>query len=340
MKAIFTTLLAGCALVGFASGQSAGISPIPAPTTPVIQIGRGMNLGSMLEESRDGDWNAAIHEDYFPIIRQAGFTLIRVPISWTQHVSPAPDYAIDPAFLSRVDWVVAQAQKNDLQAILDYHNDGALMYDPAANADRFIAIWKQVAEHYKNAPSSILFELLNEPNKKLDVPQWNDLLERALAAVRATKPARPLVNGPGRSNRIDQLQNLVLPDGDSHLLVTVHFYDPMSFTHQGAQWVKDGDAWLGNTWKGTDAEKLAVTAAFDKAAEWGRAHHRPIFLGEFGAYHMGDIDSRTRWISFVARTAESHGFSWAYWEFSHGFGVYDPEAHAWREPLLEALMPK
>ena len=39
----------------------------------------------------------------------------------------------------------------------------------------------------------------------------------------------------------------------------------------------------------------------------------------------------------LAREAEARGFSWAYWEFGAGFGVYDREKKEWREPLLKAL---
>ena len=299
-------------LLGPAAAQSTNTSPAPtsapAPPTPASQLIRGINLGNMLEAPREGAWGVSIQEDYFPIIKQAGFTRIRVPIRWAAHVSPAPDYTIDPAFFSRVDWVVAQAEKNDLQAILDYHNDDALMKDPDANSIRFIAIWKQIAAHYQTAPASIYFELLNEPNGNLDAPHWNDLLAKTLAVVRATNPTRTVVVGPVKWNGFSALPDLVLPDNDRNLLVTVHFYDPMSFTHQGANWIKgkDGwtaDKWLGNKWLATDEDKQAVTQKFDKVATWASANNRPIFLGEFGAYEKGDMDSRARWTAFVARTA-------------------------------------
>jgi endoglucanase len=311
-----------------------------APTAPVPPLGHGVNLGNMLEAPREGAWGVTMQEDYFPIIRQAGFTVVRVPIRWAAHVSPAPDYTIDPAFLARVDWVVAQAKKNGLTAILDYHNDDELMHDPETFGGRFVAIWKQIAEHYKDEPPSILFELLNEPNGKLDAPHWNDLLAKALAVVRASNPDRTVIVGPVWWNSTGSLPKLVLPENDRNLLVTIHFYDPMTFTHQGASWVQGSDKWLGNTWEGTDPEKAAVTAVFDRAAAWGGANGRPIFLGEFGAFSKGDMESRARWTAFVARTAESHGFGWAYWEFCSGFGAYDPVAKEWRQPLLEALVPK
>jgi len=83
-----------------------------------------------------------------------------------------------------------------------------------------------------------------------------------------------------------------------------------------------------------------VTQTFDKAAAWGTAHHRQMYLGEFGAFCLSPIEGRARWTAFVARAAESHGFPWTYWEFCAGFGVYDPVAKAWRQPLLDALLPK
>ena len=131
----------------------------------------------------------------------------------------------------------------------------------------------------------------------------------------------------------------MLPVGDQYLLVTVHFYDPFHFTHQGAEWAEGSQAWLGTTW-GTDADKKAVTDAFDKAAAWGAEHHRPIYLGEFGAYSKSPIEGRAQWAAFVARAAESHGMPWTYWEFCSGFGAYDPVAKQWRLPLLEALQGK
>jgi len=348
MRTTLALLLTGWVFLGPASAQSTNRSidnsqpDMAYATYGWTKLDRGVNLGNFLESPKEGAWSGGrlLQESDFSIIRQAGFTLIRVPICWSAHVSPAPVFTIDPAFLSRVDWVVTQAEKNDLRAILDYHNDDALMKMPDDNADRFVAIWKQIAEHYKDAPDSIRFELLNEPNGKLNAARWNALLAKTLTVVRATNPNRTVVVGPVQWNNIGALWKLVLPESDRNLLVTVHYYDPMTFTHQGASWVEGSDKWLGNTWQGTDAEKLAVTQSFDEAAAWASFHNRPMYLGEFGSFSRGDMDSRARWTTCVARAAESHGFPWTYWEYCSGFGAYDPDAHVWRQPLLEALIPK
>jgi endoglucanase len=42
----------------------------------------------------------------------------------------------------------------------------------------------------------------------------------------------------------------------------------------------------------------------------------------------------------VVKEAEARGFSWAYWEFAAGFGAYDRDKKAWRDPILKALVPK
>jgi endoglucanase len=317
----------------------------------VPQLGRGINLGNYLEAPSEGAWTGGrtLQASDFANIKQAGFTFVRVPIRWAAHVqiqdlsaSGIPGFiaVIDPVFLARIDWVVAQAEKNGLTAILDYHNDDALMKNPDAEGARFVTTWGQIAEHFKDAQPTVLFELLNEPNGKLNAAKWNALFARALASVRESNPTRTIIVGPVQWNSISKLKDLVVPD-DSHLIVTVHYYDPFHFTHQGASWVgQESTKWLGTKWLGTDAEKKAIADDLGKAAAWGREHHRPMYLGEFGAFSKGDLDSRARWTACVARTAESLGLSWSYWEYSEGFGAYDPAAQQWRAPLLEVLIPK
>ena len=130
-----------------------------------------------------------------------------------------------------------------------------------------------------------------------------------------------------------------MPKEDRNLILSIHYYDPFKFTHQGAFWVKESAPWKGRTWTGTDTEQANVRKSFTKAASWAKANDVPVFLGEFGANDQADMESRARWTSFVAREAERQGFSWAYWEFCSYFGAYDQKAGAWREPLKEALVP-
>jgi len=147
------------------------------------------------------------------------------------------------------------------------------------------------------------------------------------------------VIGPVQWNAYDWISTLDIPD-DEHLIITFHYYLPFQFTHQGAEWVDGSGPWLGTSWDVTDEQKVAVTSNFDLVADWAKRHGNiRILLGEFGAYSKAPQDSRVRWTTFVREQAEAHGFAWAYWEFGAGFGVYDPNAKAWRADLLKALIP-
>jgi endoglucanase len=48
--------------------------------------------------------------------------------------------------------------------------------------------------------------------------------------------------------------------------------------------------------------------------------------------------SRVTFTRLVRDQAEARGIPWTYWELASGFGVYDPVAHEWRVPLLDALL--
>jgi endoglucanase len=299
---------------------------------------RGVNFGNMLEAPNEGEWGLTVQEEYFDLIQEGGFDFVRLPVRWNSHAEADAPYTIDPAFFARVDEIVDWALERDLTIILDFHHYEELMGEPWGHKERYLGIWRQVAEHYKEYPSQVLFELLNEPNGQLNASLWNQYLAESLAVVRETNPTRDVVIGPASWNAYDWISTLDVPD-DEHLLVTFHYYLPFQFTHQGAEWVEGSDPWLGTVWDATEDEKAEITRHFDSVVEWAKRKSVRVLLGEFGAYSKADPESRARWTEYVAREAERHGFAWAYWEFAAGFGIYDPEANVWRQELLKALIP-
>ncbi|MBU6453152.1 MAG: cellulase family glycosylhydrolase [Cyanobacteria bacterium REEB67] len=301
-------------------------------------LGRGINLGNALDAPKESEWGVTLQADYFRLIKEAGFDHVRLPVRWETHCAGTAPYTIDPAFFERVDWAIAEARRNQLMIVVNMHHHEAFEKDPDGQKERFLAMWRQIAERYREAPPEVAFEIYNEPSKNIDAQKWNDFFGEALKIVRRTNHDRCVVVGPVQWNSIDQLPSLELP-ADPQLLVTVHYYQPFHFTHQGASWAgPESTKWLGTKWTGSPTEIAAIAADFAKAAAWGEAHHRPIYLGEFGAFSKADIDSRALWTAAVSRQAAARGFSSAYWEFCSGFGAYDPEAKEWRKPLLDALL--
>jgi endoglucanase len=304
------------------------------------RIGRGVNLGNALEAPKEGEWGVTLEPDYFRLISEQGFDSVRVPIRWSAHALTDTPFTIDPVFFDRIDWVVEQAVANDLVVILNIHHYEEIFSDPPGQRERFLALWEQIAGHYQDTPETVVFELLNEPNgDQLTAPVWNELAAEALAVVRRGNPQRFVIIGPVNWNNVDALSSLELPADDRRIIATFHYYNPFQFTHQGAEWTAGSDSWLGTTWEATETQRAAVQRDLEKAAQWSRENQRPVYLGEFGAYHKADMQSRARWTEFVARTAEAGGMSWAYWEFCAGFGIYDPTLQMYIKRLVDALIP-
>jgi endoglucanase len=322
-------------------------SPTVHPTDPMDnfafeqnrRLGRGVNLGNILEAPQEGDWGLTLEEKYFDLIKGAGFDSVRIPIRWTSHTSQEPPYTIDPQFFERIDWAILQALDRDLAVVINVHHYEEIHESPRLHKERFLAIWEQIATRYKDLPESVYFELLNEPMGTLAATSWNEFAAEAIKVVRTSTPHRTLIVGPGNWNAIDALPGLFLPEEDRNLIVTFHYYLPFQFTHQGAEWVDNSEPWLGTTWDATREEKEMITRSFESAVEWANKNRRPLYLGEFGAYSKADMDSRARWTEFIARTAEERDISWAYWEFGSGFGVFNPSSGKWYEPLRYALFP-
>ena len=319
------------------AAQVSAASDVPDAVTQNQRLGRGVNIIGY-----DPLWKSPaqgrFQERHFELIKQAGFSHVRINLHPFRDTKMGPDHKLSDAWLASLDWAVQQALANRLLVILDFHEFNALGENPEANKDRFLASWRQIAERYKGQPSDVLFEILNEPNKKLTPEMWNQWLREALAIIRQTNPKRTVIIGPASWYSINLLEKLELPEDDRQIIASVHCYNPFAFTHQGAPWTGNKDK-VGIPWNGTQPEQQAILRDFDKAQTWARGHSRPLYLGEFGAYDKGDMASRVRWTSFVARSAERLGWSWGYWQFDGDFIVYDMKSQKWVEPIRDGLIP-
>lgn len=303
-------------------------------------LGRGVNFGNALEAPREGDWGVKLEEEFFAKVAAAGFNHVRVPIKWSAHAERESPYAIDQAFFARIDWVLDQAQQKKLRVVLDMHHYEELDKQPDAELPRAMALWQQIARRYKDRGDWLYFELMNEPHEELNQDdRWTKIIPPLLAAIRESNPTRPVIIGPPWWNGIWALPKFKLPD-DPNLIVTVHCYNPHEFTHQGAPWAEGSEKWLGKKWTGSAEELKKLRDEFDQAQHWAKDNKRPLYLGEFGVYEKADMASRVRWTAAVAREAEQRGWSWAYWEFGAGFGIYDREKQQWRQELKEALLAR
>lgn len=304
------------------------------------RLGTGINLGNALEANFEGEWGMVVQEEYIQLIKDAGFEHVRIPIRWNAYAETQPPFTLSPAIFDRVDEIMGWALDRGLGVMLNIHHFDELMESPAPQRNRFIQIWSQIADHYKDYPEQVVFEVLNEPHNNLTPQLWNNYLDSAVYEIRKTNPRRVLVIGTANWGGFYSLPELVIPENDRQLIVTVHYYNPFQFTHQGATWAGSETVdWIGTTWDETEAEKAEIDSEFDAVVQWAETHNRPIHMGEFGAFSTADNDSRERWTRYVRQAAEDRDFSWAYWEFGAGFGVYNRDTQQWNDYLLRALLP-
>jgi endoglucanase len=215
----------------------AGVLPVTAgekqAVDPFIQnqkLGRGVNIIGYdpLWKSRD---EARFKAGYFRMIKDAGFSNVRINLHPFRGMGRSDDNALPALWWETLDWATTNALESGLMVILDLHEFGAMGTDPEANKPKFLAFWRQVSERFRDAPDTVLFEILNEPSRELTAEMWNQYLGEALAIIRKTNPTRTVIIGPAGWNGIGELGGLKLPEDDRNIIVTVHYYSPMDFTH-------------------------------------------------------------------------------------------------------------
>jgi endoglucanase len=305
------------------------------------KLGKGINMGNMFEASPlETSWGNPFQNDYFERISKLGFNSVRVPIRWdlSDRAAQNTPYTINPVFLARIKTIVDNAIANKLYVIINMHHHEEIFSDPEKVKARFLSQWEQIATYFKDYNQSLLFEIMNEPHDKLTPVLWNTFMDDGLKSIRKSNPTRAVLVAPGEYNSLGAIPKLKLPV-DKNIILSIHYYNPFQFTHQGAEWIgADANNWLGTKWEDLELERNQVESEFSVLKTFQKTNNIPINIGEFGAYSKADIASRNKWTTFLARWFELQGYSWAYWEFSAGFGIYDPATKTYKQSLVDALI--
>ena len=298
-------------------------SPLWAQLTPaqaVAGMGRGINLGNTLEPPQEGAWNNGPAEEiYFDAYVQAGFTNVRIPVRWDEHTADTPPYAVDAAWMDRVEEVVDWGLERDLYVTLNGHHEDWLKngYDDPALRDRYDSIWVQIIERFGNKSEKLLFEIINEPFG-MTVAQVDDLNARILGLIRADDATRLVIYGGNVYSNSDELLAAAVPE-DDYVIGYFHSYDPYNF------------AGLANGTWGTEQDYQQLDAKFRAVSEWSLANDVPVHLSEFGAVLQADYNSRMRWYAAYVEAALRYDFAFSVWDDGGMFAVLDRASNTWPE---------
>ena len=350
---------------------------LPAPSalsagSPAMSRLARLNKGFNLPGWADRPGAQAPSPELLDVLSRLGFAAVRLPID--------PMRLFEAVAIDTLHHIITSASSliaAGFSVTLDLHGEADLIAlfdrDPDVAGEIVLAAWAKLAPRLVDlSPEHSFPELLNEPPMARVV--WLPLRKRLADTVRRHCPNHTIIWGAARYQGLEETAEHPLL-GDSNEIAAVHYYIPIGFTHQCADWLGPGLAELGPLpfpARKSDpavvdrraalraqgnAEALAmldqeleadwtyerIEEDFARVGVWSQTTGCPVVLNEFGVL-QGCVDplSRIRWIAAVRDAAERYGMAWTYWELDAGFGfVADRQDAASLDPmLLAALIPR
>ena len=370
-------------------GINDGGDPGPFDITAAELVSRmrvGWNMGNSLDAATGS--GSAVHQmeqwwgvppitrENIRAIREAGFNLIRIPITWAKAVDPNT-FIIREDWMMRVMQIVNWAYEEELFIIINTHHDsgdvGQVIFSlrddqVEGSLVRFRIIWEQIAATFRYFEERLIFSPLNEPRVVGTGVTWTGREEYYINLNRHYQLFVDTVRASGANNRyrfflfttyaasrtLQAMNGLVLPDDPSPLpnrhIVSYHAYVPSGFSFGGAP----GSASYNNrTWSpdgrsGRDA--LDITEPLDQFYQRFVANGIPVIIGEFGATDKDNVEARADMIYFYTRQARDRGMPVIIWDNhqtwpgpdtnnNERFGLFDRDTNTFFFPeIVDALM--
>ena len=355
-----------------------GKEPEPTPPDPVSQdndawklaatLGLGWNLGNQFDGYYNGSWAGDL-EGYpgecvwqpgeahkatqatFDQVKKAGFTSVRIPVSWLKMIGPAPEYKIDEAWMNRIFEVAGYAHNAGLSVIVNTHHDENhgvdndyqwldiknAVNDAALNTqikEKIHAVWTQISEKFKDCGDWLILEGFNEindggwgwssdfrsnPSRQCNIlNEWNQVFVDAVRATGGNNAIRWL-GVPTYAANPEYEKYAVMPtDAAGRLILAVHFYDPSEFTIGTAQysdWGHTGDA----SKKASGGDEDHVRSVFGKLCTKYVSNNIPVYIGEFGCSMRSKSDTRAwkfylYYMEYVVKAAKTYGLPCFLWD--------------------------
>ncbi len=334
-----------------------------SPADLIAEMTTGWNLGNTFDSygtkgvAAETSWgNPKTTKEMIDAVHAKGFDLIRIPTTWMDHMGEAPDYTVEPEWFSRVEEVINYALENDMYVILNTHHEEDWRIPDDAHIEevdvQHAALWKQIAEYFKDYGDHLIFEGLNEPRIKGDPHEWdggtgevrnclNRLNKTFVDTVRATGGNNSkrllLITTVAASHVPVTINNLEIPD-DDHIAVSIHAYTPYAFTFD-----IDED-WEINSWDGSKVGD--IKGMFSDLERVFLNKGIPVIITEYGAIHKNDdIEDVTRWVNDYLTLAKRYGIPCVWWDngqFSSGnehFAIFNRQDLTWyRESVVDEIM--
>lgn len=362
IKSIFTILCLLPALAWATACHSDGGSEVRTDGLDAVafaqSLGMGWNLGNNFDAHVNGvsgetAWgNPAATQKLMDALKKAGFSSVRIPVTWMGHIGPAPAYHLEAAYLDRVAQVAGYAKKAGLKCIINVHHDGfgaetdpakkdffwlniaQAAKDPQKNQEieqKLSMLWLQIASRFKAEGDWLIFETLNEIQdgkwgnglnltdggaQYRILNEWNQLCVDVIRGTGGSNATR-YIGIPGYVCQPGlTMQHLVLPTDqvEDRLLVAVHMYDPWDYAGEAkySEWGHTGHDVIPD--KAGEKEYVAtLDALYNKYVRKGI----PVYLGEYGCVHRASRhaeDFRKYYLEYTLRACRTHKIPVFVWD--------------------------
>lgn len=156
--------------------------------------------------------------------------------------------------------------------------DFSIWNDPRLQ-ERNLAMWRAIAERYRDEPRLAAYDILNEPvTTDSDGSQWRAFANRLVDSIREVDPDHLLIVGKlygvddGYTTGDARVQFLV---DDPNVMYDFHFYQPIDYTHQYASWI---DRPMGDGGSYPDPEVVVPTGRQRYITSLAQENPRPMAL--------------------------------------------------------------
>lgn len=323
------------------------------------RLGSGMNLGNSLDATnlRDYDPDAAeldyelfwgnpkITEEQLCAIKEAGFSCVRIPVTWEDHMDAEGN--ISDVWMERVAEVIDMALEEGLYVILDTHHEewlNLVLERENEICARYGYAWKQIAERFADYDEHLLFEGMNEPRLRDSEHEWDagtpkmrEMVNRLNAvfvdAVRKAggkNQSRYLIICPYATNtQTEALEDLEVLDGN--IIVAVHMYLPYSFCQDD-----EGTA----DWNADDPDSAGqIRRVFSELNRLFIEKKIPVVITEYGCKDKDNQEARMRWVLYYKELADASGIPCIWWDDGSTYQILDRENVEWlHKELVEELV--
>lgn len=309
----------------------------------VKDMGLGWNLGNTFDCI--GDWitpgatsnyetawgNPVTEQAMIKQIKKQGFKTVRIPVTWTHNVDS--DNKIKAEWITRVKEVVDWCIEEDLYVIINLHHDGGgdtsawirnAQKDYATTEKKFVDIWKQICEEFKDYSDYLVFESMNEVeftsvSKSEAYELLNKLNQSFVDTVRASgaNNAKRHLLIAGYNTDIAQTSDsrYQMPsDPENKLILSLHYYTPSPFcvAEANVSWCTPRTTW------GTADDYAELEANMQKVYLNFVNKGVPVIIGEYGVLteekNQKDPESIEKFLSATALTALEYGICPVLWD--------------------------